>query len=140
LSQEVENMRQEFPLNIYSWRRISQFIPVGKLIWPDQETEGGDDFNSFLSPLCARCSAHLIKLDRSLLNAELNPIYHLLALLGAHHIFHISRIRVKHLSDEHNYLDLDCNTVSLFLISICMMCYSLAKLLFKHLKSYKHKK
>jgi hypothetical protein len=29
------------------------------------------------------------------LNAELNPICHLLALLGAHHIFHVSWIRVK---------------------------------------------
>jgi hypothetical protein len=29
------------------------------------------------------------------LNAELNPICQLLALLGAHHIFHIRRIRVK---------------------------------------------
>jgi hypothetical protein len=29
------------------------------------------------------------------LNAELNPISHLLALLGAHHILHVSRIRVK---------------------------------------------
>ena len=29
------------------------------------------------------------------LNAELNPICHLLALLGAHHIFHISGLRVK---------------------------------------------
>ena len=29
------------------------------------------------------------------LNAELNPICHLLALLGAHHILHIRRIRVK---------------------------------------------
>jgi hypothetical protein len=29
------------------------------------------------------------------LNAESNPICHLLALLGAHHIFHVSRIRVK---------------------------------------------
>jgi hypothetical protein len=28
------------------------------------------------------------------LNAELNPICHLLALLGAHHILHVSRIRV----------------------------------------------
>jgi hypothetical protein len=28
------------------------------------------------------------------LNAELNPIWHLLALLGAYHIFHISRMRV----------------------------------------------
>ena len=30
------------------------------------------------------------------LNAQLNPICHLLALLGAHHILHVSRIRVKH--------------------------------------------
>jgi hypothetical protein len=29
------------------------------------------------------------------LNAELNPICHLLALLGAHPIFHVSRIRVN---------------------------------------------
>jgi len=28
------------------------------------------------------------------LNAELNPTYHLLAVLGAHHILHVSRIRV----------------------------------------------
>jgi len=30
------------------------------------------------------------------LNAELNPICHLLVLLGAHHILHVSRIRVKY--------------------------------------------
>jgi hypothetical protein len=29
------------------------------------------------------------------LNAELNPIYPLPALFGAHHILHVSRIRVK---------------------------------------------
>ena len=29
------------------------------------------------------------------LNAKLNPICHLMALVGAHHILHISRIRVK---------------------------------------------
>jgi hypothetical protein len=29
------------------------------------------------------------------LNAELNPICHLLALIGAHHILHVSRIKVK---------------------------------------------
>jgi hypothetical protein len=29
------------------------------------------------------------------LNAELIPICYLLALLGAHHILHVSRIRVK---------------------------------------------
>jgi len=34
-------------------------------------------------------------LDVNPLNAELNPTYHLLALLGAHHIFHVSGLRVK---------------------------------------------
>jgi transposase len=29
------------------------------------------------------------------LNVELNPICHLLALLEAHHIFHVSGLRVK---------------------------------------------
>ena len=29
------------------------------------------------------------------LNAELNPILHLLALVGAHHIVHFSRVRVN---------------------------------------------
>jgi hypothetical protein len=29
------------------------------------------------------------------LNTELIPICHLLALLGAHHILHVSRVRVK---------------------------------------------
>jgi len=29
------------------------------------------------------------------LNAKLNPICHLLALLGAHHILHVSRMVVK---------------------------------------------
>jgi len=29
------------------------------------------------------------------LNAQLNPICHLLALLGAHHIIHVNRVRVN---------------------------------------------
>ena len=33
------------------------------------------------------------------LNAELNPIRHLLALVGARHIVHVSRIRVKCVTD-----------------------------------------
>jgi len=36
----------------------------------------------------------MIKIELNPLNAELNPICHLLALLGAHHILHVSRIRV----------------------------------------------
>ena len=35
------------------------------------------------------------------LNAELNPICHLLALLEAHHILHVSRIRVKRRIKSH---------------------------------------
>jgi hypothetical protein len=31
-------------------------------------------------------------------NAELNPIFHLLALLGAHPIFHLSGLRVEGLN------------------------------------------
>jgi hypothetical protein len=36
------------------------------------------------------------------LNAELNPIFHLLALLGAHHIFHVSVLRVNYEVDHAN--------------------------------------
>jgi transposase len=36
------------------------------------------------------------------LNAELNPICHLLALLGVHHFLHVSRIRVNPLNPELN--------------------------------------
>jgi hypothetical protein len=35
------------------------------------------------------------------LNAELNPICHLLALLGAHHILHVSMMRIKELIAVH---------------------------------------
>jgi hypothetical protein len=37
------------------------------------------------------------------LNAELNPICHLLALLGAHHILHVSRIRVNNKGTGRDY-------------------------------------
>jgi len=42
------------------------------------------------------CSKTWIMLNP--LNAELNPICYLLALLGAHHFLHVSRIRVKSLT------------------------------------------
>ena len=48
--------------------------------------------------LCAWCSVYSNSVNP--LHAELNPICHLLTLLGAHHIFHVSRIRVKlHMDD-----------------------------------------
>jgi hypothetical protein len=38
------------------------------------------------------------------LNTELNPICHFLALLGAHHILHVSRIRVKITEANHAHV------------------------------------
>jgi hypothetical protein len=40
-------------------------------------------------------SVHLQIKTINPLNAELNPICHLLALLGAHHILYVSKVRVK---------------------------------------------
>jgi len=45
-----------------------------------------DNFTSF--PLSSRRKINPLK-------PELNPICYLLALLGAHHFLHVSRIRVK---------------------------------------------
>jgi len=36
------------------------------------------------------------------LNAELNPICHVLGLLGAHHILHVSRIRINGVNLDSN--------------------------------------
>jgi len=41
------------------------------------------------------CVRFLLESFLNPLNAELNPICHLLALLVAHHILHVSRIRVN---------------------------------------------
>ena len=51
------------------------------------------------------------------LNTELNPICHLLALLGAHHILHVSRIRVKEIWQH----------VQRVVITFCSVCWNCAK-------------
>jgi len=55
--------------------------------------------NLFFNVVIVNCSAELrgslVFLLFNTLNAELNPICYLLALLGAHHFLHVSRIRVK---------------------------------------------
>ena len=55
---------------------------------------GLKDDSTKKKPLCASC----VRICVNPLNAELNPICYLLALLGAHHILHVSRVRVKILS------------------------------------------
>jgi hypothetical protein len=50
------------------------------------------------------------------LNAELNPICHLLALLGAHHILHVSRIRVN-LAQDRDKMRVTVNMVVKFQVA-----------------------
>jgi len=65
------------------------------------------------SSKCTKVSVRIFQLRKFMssllnpLNAELNPICHLLALLGAHHILHVSRIRVNYVY----VLDLDLNSL-----------------------------
>jgi len=54
------------------------------------------------------------------LNAELNPICHLQALLGGHHILHVSRVRVN---GHFNPLNAELNPI----------CYLLALLGGRHI-------
>ena len=48
------------------------------------------------------------KNDINPLNTELHPICHFVALLGAHHILHVSRIRVKNDLKKEGYRLADC--------------------------------
>jgi len=61
----------------FSWYLI--FGCFRKSVEKIQASLKSDKNNGYLNPL----------------NAKLNPIYPLLALLGAHHILHVSRIKVK---------------------------------------------
>jgi len=94
------------PFNEYQWICV---LEKSAGIWNSPFTVSSDDFENEWSydsiPTYAFvvCCAYGLTLSYSILpfyinplNVELNPIWHLLALLGAHHIFHVSRIRVKH--------------------------------------------
>jgi hypothetical protein len=65
-----------------------------KLVWvvffPSLDDENKDIRNGHVKRLSC------LENKTNPLNAQLNPICHLLALLGAHPILHVSRIRVKH--------------------------------------------
>ena len=52
------------------------------------------------------------------LNAELNPICHLLSLLGAHHIFHTSGLRVK--IAFFNVFNTTAKSTVGFVMSVCL--------------------
>ena len=67
--------------------------------------------------LCTHCVIILV----NPLNAELNSICYLLALLGAHHFLHVSKIRVKSL------------TLRLLMSYIYIYIYDISRLRFKSL-------
>ena len=52
----------------------------------------------YAHPVYLHFRAVYLKFSFNTLNPELNPICYLLALLGAHHFLHVSRIRVKSLT------------------------------------------
>jgi hypothetical protein len=56
----------------------------------------------------------------SSLNAKLNPICHLLELLGPHHILHVSRLRVN---DNYNVLRLKKAVIRNERTSTVTICY-----------------
>jgi len=62
------------------------------------------------------------------LNAELNPICHLLALLGAHPILHISRTRVKLLIKKSLHNLTDEGTIFLWNIGVSARSSTVSKL------------
>jgi len=51
------------------------------------------------------CYGNTTNISINTLNAELNPICHLLALLGSHPILHVSRIRVNTTAEPQNTTD-----------------------------------
>ena len=51
--------------------------------------------------------AYSVRYSVNPLNAELNPICHLLALVGAHHIVHVSWVRVN----TNRFLPVNHNTI-----------------------------
>jgi len=56
------------------------------------------DLSDWMKTFCGLCMYYCIVAFHKIfnpLNAKLNPICHLLALLGDRHILHVSRIRVK---------------------------------------------
>ena len=61
-----------------------------RLLWVTFLSDNFHSFRSLSNQIMEQCS----KINS--LNAELNPISHFLAILGVHHIFHVSGLRVKY--------------------------------------------
>jgi hypothetical protein len=71
-----------------NWMQTTTILTRKKEQWRSNDVDG---FGVVINP----AEFHWLSLAFDPLNAKLNPICHLLALLEAHHILHVSRIRVN---------------------------------------------
>ena len=91
--------RQQFNVNNYTSSEHDNHIFNVQEVLKKQLTKSNCQYISFQIH-CATNTNVTISLPNSPfiinpLNAKLNPIRHLLALVGAHHILHVSRIRLQ---------------------------------------------
>ena len=90
-------------LCFYCWLHVSAFVKtiIRQLKIYKSTTQESDTFfansseRNFKNWNCFNRKYTKIRKNINPLNAKLNPICHLLALLGAHHIIHVSRVRVN---------------------------------------------
>ena len=93
------NSNTEFGCICKEWGKVL------KMLWPQTHvlsclylmSNPGHELGLLINVQChyVKYGNEIITLMFNPLNPELNPICYLLALLGAHHFLHVSRIRVK---------------------------------------------
>jgi len=95
LHDELEFLKTTFWENGYSIRQIGRAVILAVRTYKSQEKATLIALLPHARMTYGRPSRMLAKHNINPLNPELNPICYLLALLGAHHFLHVSRIRVK---------------------------------------------
>jgi hypothetical protein len=76
-------------------------------------------FIAFYPCFISRPGWHVVSMKFNPLNAKLNPICHFLALLGAHPILHVSRIRVNIAAYMKSWMMVGGLTVLLLKMQVC---------------------
>jgi len=71
------------------------FMGSWTYLWSSQDHSAQTEVCFTWLQICKHCISTCLLCSINPLNPKLNPICYLLALLGAHHFLHVSRIRVK---------------------------------------------
>ena len=88
-------MKQQKPWFDEEWLRILDQRKQAIMQWLQEPNHSDVDNLNYVRREAIRHFRYKKKEYLNPLNPELNPICYLLALLGAHHFLHVSRIRVK---------------------------------------------